>query len=365
MIDWHDLTRTGEVVVEQVSPTNIDATLGPLEGVVLGGSSVSYGYYADTRSTGKLRVVGDGWRRGSLIRIGYRIPAWDWSCELGTYIVTDDAASRENGIWTYDLDLQSILYGLSTDLLVRPWAIARNARALTAARQLVEAAGRELLADGAHDMRLKSPKVIETGTSRLSALFALADMCGDRLDVDGHGRVLLEPYVSPASKVPTLTIDLADARGVALDGIQRSTDWLQMPNVAAVHYTYNANGKQREINAGATVAAGTAHSQPVRGYNVTDLRTLTEMSPATAQRAQQLAAQYLANDSVEHVEWELSTTYLPIRAGDVVELVINDGMADYTGARKCLVKSCELDLGNMTMQLTLKETASGDDSGED
>ena len=364
MMDWHDLTRTGEVVVEQVSPTNLDATMGRLEGVDLGGSSLSWGYYADTRTTGKLRVVGDGWQRGSMLRVTYRIPEWGWQRELGTYIVTNDSASREHGAWTYDLDLQSVLYGLSTDLLVRPWAIARNAMALTAARQLVEAAGRELLSDGAHDMRLKSPKVIETGTSRLSALFALADMCGDRLDVDGHGRVLLEPYVSPASKVPTLTIDLADQRGVALDGIQRSTDWLKMPNVAAVQFTYNAGGKQREINASASIAASSRQSQSARGYTVTDLHTLTEMSPATAQRAQQLAAQYLANDATEHVEWELSTTYLPIKAGDVVELVIHDGLADYRGRRKCLVKSCELDLGDMTMALTLKETASGD-SGED
>lgn len=360
MSDWHDLTRTGEVVVEQVSPTNIDATLGPLEGVDLGGSSVSFGYYADTRSTGKLRVVGDGWQRGSLVRIGYRIPAWDWSVELGTYIVTSDSASRENGIWTYDLDLQSILYGLSTDLLVRPWAIAANAMALTAARQLVEAAGREVVLEGANDYRLKGAKVIETGTSRLSALFALAEMANDRLDVDGHGRVLLEPYVAPSAKAPTLTIDLADPRGVALDGIQRSTDWLQMPNVAAVQYTYDANGKQREINASATIAASSRQSQSARGYTVTDLRQLNEMSPATAQRAQQLAAQYLANDSVEHVEWELSTTYLPISAGDVVELVVHDGLADYRGARRCLIKSCEVDLGTMTMALTLKETASGD-----
>ena len=52
------------------------------------------------------------------------------------------------------------------------------------------------------------------------------------------------------------------------------------------------------------------------------------------------------------------------KAGDVVELVIHDGMADYTGARKCLVKTCELDLGAMTMALTLKETASGDEEGD-
>ena len=359
MIYWKALDRTDRVTVEQVSPTDVDAPMGQLEGVVLGDSSLSWGYYADTRTTGKLRVVGDGWRRGSMLRVVHEVPEWGWRRELGTYIVTNDSAERQRGAWTYDLDLQSVLYGLSTDLLVRPWAIAANAMALTAARQIVEQAGRELVTDGANDCRLKSPKVIETGTSRLSALYALADMAGDRVDVDGHGRVTMERYVAPSERAATLRVDLADPRGVALDGIQRSTDWLQMPNVAAVQYTYNANGRQREINASATMAGG-----PVRGYNVTDLRTLSEMSPATAQRAQQLAAQFLANDSVEHVEWELSTTYLPIKAGDVVELVIHDGMADYTGARKCLVKSCELDLGAMTMALTLKETASGD-SGED
>lgn len=364
MMDWHDLTRTGEVTVEHVSPNNLDATMGRLEGVDLGGSSLSWGYYADTRTTGKLRVVGDGWQRGSMLRVTYRIPEWGWQRELGTYIVTNDSASREHGAWTYDLDLQSVLYGLSTDLLVRPWAIAKNAMALTAARQIVAAAGRELVADGANDYRLKSAKVIETGTSRLSALFALADMANDRLDVDGHGRVTLSPYVAPAAKVPTLSVDLADPRGVALDGLTRSTDWLQMPNVAAVQYTYNDGGKQREIVASASVSASAHQSQSARGYTVTDLHQLTEMSPATAQRAQQLAAQYLANDATEHVEWSLTTTYLPISAGDVVELVVHDGMADYRGRRRCLVKTCELDLGTMTMALTLKETASGDEEGD-
>ena len=91
------------------------------------------------------------------------------------------------------------------------------------------------------------------------------------------------------------------------------------------------------------------------------MHQLTEMAPATAQRANQLARQYLANDAIEHVEWEVTTTYLPISAGDVVELVVHDGLKAYQGARKCLVKTCELELGTMTMQLTLKEAASGDE----
>ena len=45
----------------------------------------------------------------------------------------------------------------------------------------------------------------------------------------------------------------------------------------------------------------------------------------------------------------------------MVELIVHDGLEDYQGARKCLVKTCELELGTMTMKLTLKETASGDE----
>lgn len=361
MIDWTDLTRRGELTVTMVNPTNLDVTMGELDGVDLSGSSISYGYYADTRVTGKLLVVGDGWQRGSWLRIGYRIPEWDWSTELGTFIVTNDSASRENGAWTYELDLQSALYGLSTDLLVRPWAIARNAMVLTAIRQCVTGGGGSIVTDGATDCQMKSAKVVETGTSRLSALYALAEIANDRIDVDGHGRVTVSPYVAPANRAASLTIDLADRRGVAMDGITRTTDWLQMPTVAAIHYTYDAGGKQQEINASATVAATAHQSYANRGYTVTDMHQVDEMAPATAARAQQLAEQFLANDAIEHVEWGVTTTYLPIKAGDVVELIVHDGMTDYRGNRKCLVKTCELDLATMEMKLTLKETASGDE----
>ena len=126
--------------------------------------------------------------------------------------------------------------------------------------------------------------------------------------------------------------------------------------------SYCGKSVQREINASAQVSSDNPHSGAVRGYNVVDFRELTEMSPATAARAQQLAKQYLAADSIEHVEWQLSTIYLPIWEGDTVELVISDGEEAYQGVRHCLVKNVELKLSDMTMQLTLKETSSGDDA---
>lgn len=366
VMDWRDLSRRDRIVVQMVSPTNLDATLGELEGVDLSGSSITAGYYTDTRTSGKLRVVGDGWIRDSLIRIIHAVPEWNYANEIGTYIVTNDDAERVNGSWVTTLTMQSRLYGLSTDKLVRPWAIAANAMMLKAARQCLDAARFAYDLSGASDVRLKSAKVMTSGTDRLSIMYALATMGNDRLDVDGHGRVTMRKYVAPTKRTPVWRIDLADPRGVALDGLSRSTDYLEIPNVVGVCYRYNdtVNGKsvQREINASARVSADSPHAHAVRGYTITDFRELTEMSPKTAARAQQLANQYLASDGVEQVEWELSTIYLPIWEGDVVELVVRDGDQAYQGVRHCLVKSIELGLHDMTMTLRLKETRSGDDA---
>lgn len=361
LFDWRDVTRRDKIVVQMVNPANIDAVMGELDGVDLSGSTLTAAYYTDTRTSGKLRVIGEGWQRGSFVRITHQVPEWNYSRELGTYIVTNDDRSRENGAWAYELTLQSLLFGLSTDKLVRPWAIANNAMMLKAARQCLDAAGYQYVFDGANDYRFKGARIMETGTDRLSALYALCQTANNRLDVDGHGRVTMGKYVPPSSRVPVFRIDLSDPRGVALDGLSGSTDYLEIPNVVGVCYKYNSGGKQREIDASARVSSTSPHAHAARGYTVTDFRELNEMTPATAARAQQLAAQFLANDSVEHVEWQLETIYLPIWEGDVVDLVINDGQADYQGVRRCLVKNAEISLEDMRMSLTLKETASGDD----
>lgn len=361
LYDWRDVTRTDRIIIQQVNPANIDAVMGELDGVDLGGSSLTAAYYTDTRTSGMIRVIGEGWQRGSFLRVIHQIPEWNYSNELGTYLVTNDARTRTNGEWAYDLTLQSLLFGLSTDKLVRPWAISSNAMMLKAAAQCLDAAGYKYDLSGASDYRFKGARIIETGTDRLSALYALCQTANDRLDIDGHGRVTMRKYVSPSSRVPVFRIDLQDARGVALDGLSGTTDYLEIPNAVGVCYTYNANGKQREINASATVSSDSPHAHSVRGYTVTDFRALNDMTPATAAQAQRLARQYLNNDSVEHVEWQLDTIYLPIWEGDVVDLVISDGDAAYTGVRRCLVKNAEVSLADMSMRLTLKETASGDD----
>lgn len=369
VIDWKDQTRVDRLKFEMVSATNLNDVYGELDGVDLSGSTLDAAYYTDLRTSGRLAVRGDGWVRGSRIRITHEVPDWNYSRVLGTYFVTADPASRHHGGWDYELNLESSLKGLSEDRLVRPWTIAKNAMALTAIRKCIGDAKQPYDVSRARNAKIKTPQVIDSGTARIEALFTLCKLSNNRVDVSGNGTIVVAPYVLPASKAAKFRIDLEEPRGIAFDDLERESDWLSMPNVAAVSHKYSdtikKNGKsetvQREINAYAQVSNGAHQSQAIRGYTITSFESLSELSPRTAARAQQIAKQNLNKDVKELVTWSLTTTYLPIWEGDVVELAVHDGMQTYRGVRKCLVKNVSLDLQHMTMRLTLKETASGDE----
>ena len=83
-IDWRDQTRKDVITFQMVTPTNVDKVYGELEGVDLSGSSLTASYYTDTRTSGKVRVVGGNWVRGSMIRVIHSIPEWNYKKELGT-----------------------------------------------------------------------------------------------------------------------------------------------------------------------------------------------------------------------------------------------------------------------------------------
>lgn len=367
-IDWRDQTRKDVITFQMVTPTNVDKVYGELEGVDLSGSTLSAAYYTDTRTSGKIRVVGGNWVRGSMIRVIHTIPEWNYKKELGTYVVTSDDATREHNEWVYDLTLHSRLYGLSTDKHSHPWTIAKGARALKAMQDSLRQAKCPYRLLSPRDKTYNSAKVIESGTTRIAALFDIANAAGDRLDVDTHGRVTISPYVNPSNKAPSYVIDLRDGRGIDMDSISLSTDWLEMVDIAVVSHKFTAKqgGKsvEREVTGVASVSTSVHHAHAKRGYTVTNFQSVSEMKPETAARAQELARANLKRDQRELIEWTVNTMYMPIWEGDVVQLNVYDGPSAYRGKRKCLVKSLDLDLSRMTMKLTLKETSSGDKGDE-
>lgn len=351
---WENQEREDELIVYQVSPTNLDDVRDELEGVILSGSYIEGGYYTDIRASGSLEFLGDEWIRGSFIRLVHRLPGYER--ELGTFIVTDDPSTREKGVWHTNLDLKGILYGLSTDIAERSWTIGEGAYALDAMRQMLDSRNRQCIISG-NDYRFGATTVYEGGKSFLERLFSLCTLSNNRIDVDSHGRVTISPYVSPALRSPKMELGISS--GMLLDGVTRRTSWLSQPNRAAVLHTYSENDAQHEISATADLTVGEL-AFGNRGYYITDFRQLDDLSPKTQDKAQSIANANLSNDR-ELVEWEVSSMYLPLWEGDIVTLKVDDGSSKYRGDRHCLVSNVKVDFSpGMEMELTLKETSGGD-----
>lgn len=346
-MDWTDLTREDQLVFTQVSPTNLDDTVAPLEDVDLSGSSITYGYYTDTRVSGTLVTYGD-YKLGSFIRIGHRVPSEGYERELGTFIVTANPSVRSNGRWRTTLKLQSILYGLSTDIADLPWCISQNATAMKAIRDILEYRNRQYVDGGAIDSVFNSPILLESGKSRLSHIYALCSASGNRLDVDGHGRVVISEYVNPATVTPQFTFDLDDPKGIMLDELSRESNYLSEADTVIVNYRYtDKDDSEKEI-----AATVTSDYFGARGYTIADFHSISDMSPATQLRAAEIAESYLPTG--ETLRFEIAHKHLPIKAGDVVYLKVRDGEGRYVGRHKCLVQTTKLSLKYMDMRTTLK-----------
>lgn len=377
-INWNHLAREGTLTFEMVSPNDKTQVYKELEGVILSGSSLSAAYYTDTRTSGKLKVLGDSYMsyRNSFIRITYEIPSIKHKRVLGTYLVRNDNGVYENGAWVYELELQSMLYGLSAEKCYAPLTFAKGAYVMGAAHLLVEksAGGKVVYADNATEAAnsvFPQPLVLESGSTVLARLYDVCKVANVRLDVGPNAEVTFEDYVSPADKASTTTIDVSAANGLSMDGVELSTNWHEMVSVAAATYKYTvqtkgADGKttstQQEYNGYATIGSA-HHNQSERGWTVTRFETYTDEEHPTQEMADKKALELLERNSKELVEWKLSTMYIPLWESDVVDLVIPSG--PYKGKRKCLVKNVELELEHMTMELTLKETASGDDEEDE
>lgn len=365
-IDWRSsAVSEGTIAVEMVSPNNPDQVYGQLDGIIRSGSSISAAYDGDNRTSGSLKFVGDGWVLGSFLRISYTSKAAGGKCTIGTYVATANPATRENGQWITTLTLQSAgLYTLSKDNNPFAWTVNAGASIRRAMHDILDSVHRPYVDIAESNPITSSTIVLERGNTTQSWLYSLADMSNLRLDCDQNGRTLIQDYVAPRKQTASMTLDITDPRGVVIgSGIKRTTDYLSYPGQSAVVFRYttsenDSSGKTKSVEhfiIGVATANGNA-APDVRGYTVTDYHSVSELNPQTPRRAQELATQYLAENSVETVEWNLSTSYLPLWEGDVVDLIIPDGVNGYSGKRHCLVKSVDIDLETMQLDLVLKET---------
>lgn len=362
-MDWHELGKKWRIRVMQVQPANMDNVTGELADVDLTSATISENYYSDTRAQASLSFLGDAWTRQNWVRIIAEVPDEGYSCELGTFYASADDASESNGTWVTSLTLDSALSAFDQKALLGCYVINEGSMVKPAMTQLLNWCGRTYADLSAPDYRATSNLVYDTGESALSCLFDMADLCGIRLDVDGHGRITLEPYVHPAMRPTTFFIDMKASDSIALDGVSRSSNYLEIPTECVVTYTSGSGDDEVSITATATNETGRV-GWGQRGFAVTKVVSLSEMSPETWERAAQIARERLSRSSNESAEWTITTEYMPIRIGAVGTLA-NTGDPYYPGTRKVMVKSRTIDLSDMTMQLTLKLASANDTDGGD
>lgn len=362
-VDWHKLGKRWRIIYQMVTPANLDSTMGTLDGVVPSSASITESYYTDTRVQGKLSFVGDGWIRQSFIRIIAELPEEDYREELGTFLVTSDDATKKKSTWETTLELESMLYALDVQAGKTPWTVKKGAMAIAAIKSMLKTCHRPyIVLGGAKDYRMGTNTVYDTGGSYLERIYDLMDLSNNRLDVDGHGNVTIEPYVVPSKRSATFTIDLSAADSIAHDGLSRSSNYLDRPTECVVYHKEGSGDDEKEVRGYASNSGRVSFGS--RGYIITKVVNLSEMSPNTTGRANTIAKERLKNASGEAIQWTLTTEYMPIHAGDVGYL---QGTGDplYPSRQKVMIKSRELELEHMTMKLTLKLATNIDTESEE
>jgi hypothetical protein len=370
-IDWSRPTkRKWKFKFELVPPNKLNDSYGELDNVDISSVSITEGYYTDTRIQGKLTYYGENPYRQAYIRIIATDTVSGYSEELGTFIPTSDDVTMEGSIVKTTLNLESVLYGISQQKLQSAWSLTAGGSSYTThlSQILSKKCNIELHSDFINmttpNGSIPSQAVTDAGSSVLALVFAICNTAKFRLSVNGHGEVWIHEYTAPSQRDPTFTITANSENSVVLDGVTRSSNYLEMASQVTVHSKQTVDNVEKEISSTQTGTGRLSLAQ--RGYIVGKYYDLSDMSPFTQARADQLAKQHLSTAQNENIEWTLTTEYMPIYTGDVGYLEgLNDNY-NYGAKKKVFVKSRDIDLATMTQKLTLKLASSNDtDTGDE
>ena len=346
--DWGYAGLVHDMRVELVDPFNLETYRGELQGVQTSGR-LSLNYYGDTRSgltisTSVMDGDHDGWDGTAAMRLIHSVG--DWEEELFTGYVTDREWSDENGIRTTSYTLSSCLYGLSVDYVGYPWTVGENAMGLDVIAYIFKKCRNRpnsIKAD-ALNYRFGSATVYEANKTWLSVLFDVSDRSGDRVDVDAHGYVTVDKYVSPSERTPFAEFDTADKRSVTVGPLTWSDNRSEIPSRVIVH----AKDGDTELTGWAYQPDTSQFTHPSRGYNLDSYHEQSDMEPFTQAQIDALAARYLNEESALVTNLDIEMMYLPVNTGWVIGITHEGEYGRY------MISTAELDLNSWVWSLGLK-----------
>lgn len=351
MIDWKDPRRVDDVHFYMVDPHNLDNVIGEINDVIRSGCSLTFGYETDTRASGKIQFLNNNYIDHSWIRVVHEVKEENYKNELGTFVAVSPNEEYHGERTAKSYDMQSTLWTLSNDLCPSHFSIGAGTYALDAFDRICHTCNRDFIhGSGVRNYRYTNTIIYEMGDPYLSDLIDIAKTSENRLEVDGHGRILINPYVTPKYITPTWVLNADDPRSLIRSGsISSSSTAYDISGRAIVTYQ---SGDDEEIFAFSDVPNDSEFSSAKRGYTMAQLYNVSDMVPATKARAQEMADGYLRDQLSSVVEYTFTSKYFPCMIGETVTFI-------YKGvSHLCLIKTIDpLNLSDMSMGLTLNEVA--------
>ena len=340
MIDWADPKRTDVIHCQMVDPNNLDEVYGDINDVQLGSTPVTYGYYTDTRYSSKITFLRDNnYVENMWVRIVHEVPSDGYVNELGTFIPVSPNVDYQGAV-TQSYDLQSPLWALNNDLCTSVFSVGKGASFVNAFKRACENCNRPYILQNPNDFAAEKAVVFEAGTSYLQILMDIAGATNNRVDLDGHGRIVLAPLVDMRYLSPAWELDVDDPRSMVIEGtVKMEPESDEVPNRTIV-----VNGNYIGV---ADLPDGAEYSAAQRGYIKAQKYSGTGIKSNSAAKA--MAQAYLDGFS-KVTQWSLSTLYFPCKCGENVTFKI-DGVKHL-----CMIQSIDpVDLETMTQKLTLRE----------
>ena len=329
---------------------DLETSLGFVEGITSG--EISENYDGEYRACLQIELDGEPLPIGSLLRVWHIAELGGETVreELGTFMLQPETQQLtfERGRYTGRASLQSVLYGLDTDLRPRDTNIAATAVILDTFRSKVEQYG--FTAAVAYELQgdsrtWGSAHIWERGESVLDECQRCADALDGYVTIDTHGRVVMEKYVTPAKRPDSFTLTADDY----IDGVGFAR--AEITNYVSVAFTYDAGGgAQKTLIGTARLDAYDPQGWKSIGRWAAANYEINSLGTKTQDGINAVAARYLSQASATSRTLELTMPYAPIPIGSV-------GIVSVGGeVTRAVVstKSIDLDTEGL-MQLGLRE----------
>lgn len=364
-MDWTNTGYSYHIDVHVVSPVNVDDTQGSLSGVVLNGTSITENYNSDSRIQGKVTTVvkegtSDGYIENGRLRIIATILEHGWTEELMTGYVSDVAETTQNGYTKRVYTIEGSLWGLIDHKTNSPIVIGHGARLVYTWRQILGRLTRmQFDTTGALDYRFTTTTVYEVGTS-LHTLLSELSSGYDRMNNNGHGRIVLSKYVAPSKQQTSRALDWRDSRGLILYPIERRSSKWEIPGRAVVTTTKSVttNGKtvQKTLVGYYDAPGSNKYSLGARGWLKTIVNSYSGASsdPDSAELNAVAKRNWKAAQN-EGNEWGYESVFANYHAGEVVNFVHPEANSNGMAIAKALITNVSTDLEHWTQSLTLLE----------